>query len=191
MASPPFDVPPGWVEHRAGRRVFPDLSPDLAGQLRHVKPSRDQGILYRPCEVVLADGTVCDRVYIQDAASLIAVSGVWPEENVIDVVQVREVRESPSRLPASFASKIYGAGESSMGGTIFELEFGDGIRQVYKSGRLIDFLQYPEGLTSADVVRAFPHRGREAQTWLTSRDYFWCLYGAGESQVRVWRWETS
>jgi hypothetical protein len=98
-------------------------------------------------------------------------------KSYISVADVDALAESPRRLPARFANKLYRSGESGMGRTIFTVVFADGSRQAYGAGNAVDFIRYPEGKTSSDVVDVLPHEGRTAEP-VSSPEYYWCLLAA-------------
>jgi hypothetical protein len=72
--------------------------------------------------VTLSDGSVRDRVYVQDAATWFEVWGVDPEDDdektLVDMEMILSIEDSPTRLPARFANALYAAGESAMGGRV-------------------------------------------------------------------------
>jgi hypothetical protein len=155
------------------------LPPEFAAQLERVPASRDRDLEYRPCRVVLTDGRQIDCVYIVDAEAYIRAWGVWPEDDAgkrsVRIEDVREIRDSPFRLPAGLANLLYAAGESGMGGCHFVVEFGDGTRQAYVTGNAVDFVPAPQGLRTSDATGVIPHAGRHARP-LPGLDYWWCLY---------------
>src|SRR5262245_17305937 len=124
-----------WTDYSPGPKAYPELPTALREQLALIQPSRDQFMTYHPCAVVLADGSIHERVYVQDAQTYISVWGVWPDDDSgkksIDISQVVAIRESIERLPPSIADRIYQAGESGMGYTVFKLVFRDGSTQAY------------------------------------------------------------
>lgn len=69
--------------------------------------------------------------------------GVYPQQDRgkkhISVADVDALAESPMRLPARFANKVYTSGESGMGYTIFTVVFADGSRQAYGCGNALIF----------------------------------------------------
>lgn len=158
-------------------RPHPCLGAHLEDQLSKVQSADG---LTHPCSVIMRDGKVIDRVYFAEAETWFVQWGVWPEDDPgktsIDPGEVAELRESPSRLPVQFASKLYEAGESGMGYTIFTLIFRDGSRAAFVAGNAIDFIDYPVGQSPATVVDAIPHVGRGDPTMRTSPSYAWCLY---------------
>ncbi len=74
-----------------------------------------------------------------------------------------EARDSPARLPARFANKLYRHGESGLGYTIFTVVFADGEKQACVTGNALDFIRYPHGKGPIDVVAVIPH-GEEETT---------------------------
>lgn len=162
---------------------YPPLRRDLTSQLMAVEES---GGLYRPCMVVLKDGSSMDRVYVVDAEPWFEQWGVWPEEDSakfsLDIRSVVQIADSPSRLPAKFANQIYEAGESGMGYTIFTVQFRDGTSKVVGTGNAIDFIEYPDGQSPQTVVGVLPHVGRDDPKMHSGPDYRWCLYGGFENE---------
>ena len=145
---------------------------DISAFIQTMRPSRDGAIAYYPCQVTLKDGSYHPRVYLVDGKQFDRTWGVIsrPTLPARDIVAVAE---SPERLPVEIADTLYEAGESGMGYCRFVLEFRDGRSQEYVTGNAIDFLEYPEGLTSTDVRRAVPHQGR-MRSYLRGVDYEWC-----------------
>ena len=181
-----------WTPYSPGERTYPVLSKDLARQLSLIAPSGDGQIVYHPCAVVLLDGSVHERVYVQSAQEYISMWGVWPEDDPgkrsVDVSQVVTIRESADRLPSAIARAIYAGGESGMGYTVFTLVFRDGSTQAYVSGNAVDFVTYPAGKSFQDVESVIPHRGRNDHPSSDSLPYAWCLHGSGVSTLASKRW---
>jgi hypothetical protein len=193
MANNQFQPGPGWKAYTPGRKNYPDLSANLRRELDAVPSSRDGDFLYKPCEITLSDGSVFDRVYIQHAAHYIPKWGMWPEDDrhkrSIDILKVVHITSSPTRLPVEIAERLYKGGESGMGYCLFTLVFFDGQRQAYITGNAVDFVPFPTGKTLNDVVDVSEHvENREAA--LPGCDYYWCLYGTGESRHQSWTRET-
>ena len=171
-----------WEENPARRRTFPSLPDRLRAQLEAVEPSGGgYEPVYAPCEVVLRDGSVRDRVYLCEAQPWFDHWGVWPDDDPgkssVAINDVMEVRDSPSRLPARFANELYQAGESGMGYTIFTVHFDDGASAAYLTGNAVDFITYPGGQGTSNVVRVSPHEGRDA--YQAGPEYAWCLFSEG------------
>jgi hypothetical protein len=168
-----------WERARTWAVCYGELPPHLAGQLANVPPTGSGDLEYRPCLVALSDGRTLDCVYVVDAASYLRTWGVWPEDSrgnrSVRIEDVREIRESPLRLPAAFANQLYQSGESGMGYLIFTAEFSDATRQAYVTGGAVDFIVPPSGLRASDVIRVIPHEGRY-DTPIPSPDYWWCLF---------------
>ena len=141
---------------------------------------------YKPCAVTLADGTELSCVYVVDCKPYIRYWGIYPEndpgKNSVSIAQVRQIRDSPNRLPAALADCLYQAEESGMGYFVFTVEFRDGTRHTFLTGNAVDFIDAPTGLRASDAVQVYPHRGRRGPE-LRSLPYYWCLYdgleGAG------------
>jgi hypothetical protein len=125
-----------------------------------------------------------------DAQSYIDVWGVWPEDDRgkhhIRIEDVVSISESPLRLPVRFANELYRAGESGMGYCLFTLVFSDGSKQAYVSGNAVDFVHLPAGRTNADISAVLPHEGRNVPQ-KQGPEYFWSLFGEGESGARSQR----
>lgn len=158
---------------------YSQLTAAISRQLEEVEPSIAGALKYYPCAARLANGDSLACVYVVWDEAYIRVWGVYPEQDSgkswIRIEDVREIVDSPSRLPAKFATELYGLGESGMGYTIFTVVFSDGSRQAYLTGNAVDFIRYPENKGPADVVKVLPHEGRNAETVRTP-EYYWCLY---------------
>jgi hypothetical protein len=66
--------------------------------------------------------------------------------------------------------------------------FRDGSRQAYAAGNAVDFVTYPVGKSSADVVAVEPHRGKEENPHSDPARYAWCLHGRGASTTVSKHW---
>lgn len=99
------------------------MSEALSEQLSRVPPSLGPYCGYRPCRVTLRSGQTDDVVYIAKAESYIAAWGVRPEDDAakrsVSIADVVDITESPRRLPATFANRLYDSGESGMGYSVF------------------------------------------------------------------------
>lgn len=112
--------------------------------------------------------------------------GVWPEadraKRSIRIEDVVRVESSPYRLPAALANKLYAAGESGMGYTLFIVVPADGRRLPFTTGNAVDFPALPDGVRTDDVLDVPPHEGREyfqqrsTPPHMRSVEYDWCLY---------------
>src|SRR5271170_3652048 len=136
------------------------VSGELRVQLEAIPTSGDYLVAFRPCDVILKDGRRVDRVYVMPEEPYIMIWGVWPEDDKgkksIRIEDVSTVEESSHRLPAPLASKLYMAGESGMGCTIFTVVFDDGSRLAIQTGNAIDFIDYPAGKGLGNVVDVLP-----------------------------------
>jgi hypothetical protein len=166
-----------YVTKTMGR--YPPLNPTLRQQLEQIKPSIAGGLQYYPCAAKLINGEVLSCVYFAWDEAYIKSWGVYPEtdrgNNWVRLQDVAEVGDSPCRLPAKFATKLYKHGESGMGYTIFTVVFSDLSRQAYGTGNAVDFIRYPDGKGPKDVLWVLPHKGRNAGA-LSCPTYYWCLY---------------
>lgn len=173
---------PGEPSHPGGfvRRPRSVLSSTLKQSLLAVEPSRSCGVEYRPCVVTLDDGTQRDFVYLCEAQSWFAQWGVDPEDDrgkdFVALEHVVEIAESPSRLPARLAEKMYQAGESAMDGCIFQLLLRDGRVLTCETGSAVDFLAWPRDIAPSDAVDLIPHAGRHDPERVRAAPFAWCLY---------------
>jgi len=160
-------------------RPRPPLPARLREQLIAVEPSVDGQLEYRPCQVTLIDGTTRDRVYVQEAAIWFEMWGVDPEDDddkdLVPVERIAAIADSPTRLPARFANRMYAAGESAMGGCFFRLVLRDGRHVDCATGNAVDFPAWPDGVGPADVVDLVPHEGRMSYD-ADPPPYAWALY---------------
>ena len=145
--------------------------------------------LYYPCKVVLKSGSYLDYVYLTEASKWYESWGVWPKEDKgkfsIRLEDIRSVESSPSRLPATFANKLYSAGESGMGYSIYTVVFSDGTQQAYGGGNAVDFIDFPQGQSVDTVADVLPHVGRDDPLIRIRPNYHWCLYRKSTWQNRV------
>lgn len=160
---------------------IPIIRPDSLAEVMRVEPSggHSQGE-YRPCQVQLNNGFVKDRVYIAEALSYIFYWGIWPEDDraksSISLLDVKHIIQSPTRLPAHLANKLYSGGETSMGGVSFALVLRDGRKISVTTGNAVDFPEYPPGVEASDVVDVIHDWKDPNQAYIGSAPYSWCLY---------------
>ena len=172
---------------------IPKITPQLLEQLKRIEPSRDEFatlIEYYPCKVTLKDGSSFDRVYVQEVKSYITHWGVLPKDDPakqsIIITDVVKIEESPVRLPAKLATKMYQAGESGMGHCVFTLVLKDGQELPYITGNAVDFPNLPDDVDSSMIIDLLPHEGRDEiqdgrgnythDPYKHGADYYWCLY---------------
>jgi hypothetical protein len=166
---------------RPKAKLRPPLPPHLRVQLAKIEPSVIGRSKYFPCSVTLKDGTTHECVYVVSQATYIRDWGFYPKEDRdISINDVASLRESPFRLPAAFANKLYSAGDSCMAGEIFTVVFSDGSRQAYVTRDAGDFIGCPEGKTPSDIVDILPHVGKDASPQ-SGLPYSWCLYSDEEA----------
>ncbi len=161
------------------------ISENLYIQLSRVEPSHDWAIEYRPCLVTLKDGRKLDCVYVVPEEPYINLWGVFPEDdsgkNSVEIENVSEITDSPSKLPAKIANKIYEAGESGMGYCVFTLVFTDCSTQAYVTGNAVDFVPLPSDKFAGDILDVIPHEGRRAKSQWHGLEYYWCIYSSVET----------
>ena len=158
-----------------------DLPAGLERQLARIEPLVWGRAKYFPCSVTLKDGQPlnynCTYIIMEDSYS--TNWGIYFEaysrDLWIDIGEVASIAETELRLPIKFAKKLYASGESGVGYMVFMVNFADGGKQAYITRGGVDFLQYPEGKTAADVVDVVPHVGTGAQPLRTPQPR-WCLY---------------
>jgi hypothetical protein len=165
---------------------YPVVSHEVRRQLERITPSFDGVCEYRPCRVRLGSGRMRDFVYVVEAEPYMRAWGVWPEDDEAKVSiamgDVVEVQESPNRLPVELANKLYDAGESAMGSTVFTAVLRDGRRLTYATGNAVDFPSLPPGVEGGDIVDVVlgeggdTFRDRRPAARETSAPYAWCLY---------------
>ncbi len=167
----------------AGRMDYPDLPDFLLSQWEAILPAHSAARNARACMAVLDDGSVFDAVYVASAQDFIDNWGVWPKDDhakrEIDITRVRQLLESPRRLPSKFAEKIR---ETRMGGCDFTLMFSDNTKQAYITGNAVDFLELPSGKSMTDVIDVFQDRSLHSENYLQDLQFFWCLFGSGEGR---------
>ncbi|MEE9229735.1 MAG: hypothetical protein V3U86_03420 [Acidobacteriota bacterium] len=164
----------------------PQISRSLWRRLRRVRPSRDGSLALRPCRVFLKDGRWLDRVYLVEEEEYLrhwkVPPGEDPSRTPLPLSAIVDVDESPTRLPARYADRIYRAGESWQRYTVFSLVLSDGRRLPYLMGHAVDFPQWPDDVTPDMVVASLPHeaprefRHRTPAPHQADASHRWCLY---------------
>lgn len=166
------------------------INASLLEKLFQVQPSRDGILEYRPCQITLRDGGKLDRVYLVEEEPYIKVWGGYPQNDPgklsILLEQVIDLCESPYRLPAKLANKMYQVGESGMGYCVFTLIMKNGKKFPFVTGNAVDFPELPPEYSYSDILDLLPHVGREQlcdtqKHWINapytaSAKYCWCLF---------------
>jgi hypothetical protein len=159
---------------------YPVLPSLVKQALTEIEPSRCDDLFYFPCRAILKNGDILDTVYVVPEIPYLKMWGMYPEDDRakrwIQIENILAVEDSPTRLPARFANKLYENGESGMGYCIFTIVFANGERQACVSGNAIDFVRYPDGKSAEDVVDVLPHEGRRDDSLVKSPQWYWCLY---------------
>ncbi len=155
-------------------------------RLRRVRASRDGLLHLRPCRALLKDGRFVDRVYLVEEEAYLRVwrtpPGEDPARRALPIEAVADVAESPTRLPARIADRLYRAGESGRDYTVFTLILASGRRLHYQTGHAVDFPQWPDDVTPDLVADVLPHqapadfRRRTPAPHEASAAHLWCLY---------------
>lgn len=130
-------------------------------------------------------------MYVVEAEPYIRKWGIWPEHDMhkrqVSIADVTQIDESPRRLPAQLATKMYEAGETGMGYSTFTLVLCDGRQVPASAGNAVDFVELPQGVTGDMVVDLIPHEAGEqppeeqptgelAPGTANGDDFSWCLY---------------
>ncbi len=102
---------------------YAQLPGHVSESMSRIEPNKDGELAYFPCRVKLKSGLALDTVYIESEQPYLKAWGRYPEDfngkHWIRIEDVAEVEESPTRLPARFATRLYREVESGMGYTIF------------------------------------------------------------------------
>src|SRR5262245_45256480 len=105
-----------WIDRYINPPHYPPLPRELVEELHRVPSSWNGDMKYKPCAVTLADGTDLACVYVVYQKSYIRHCGIYPEDfpgtRSVSIAQVRQIRESPNRLPAALANSLYREGET-------------------------------------------------------------------------------
>ncbi len=157
------------------------LSDSQREQLARVMPSIDRRLRYHPCSVRLSNGKTYSRVLLSEYSTWYEEWGIDPEDDPdkrsIDVKRVEDIWESPHRLPAHIATKIYTQPESGMGYYRFKLTLDDGRSVDCLTGNVVDFLKWPHDLSPRKVVDVAVYGGpSRSNPDLRVARYVWCLY---------------
>ena len=167
-----------WRRKRLNALKLPRLSYEIERQRREIIPApwiSYQGSFYCPCEVRVSDQDWIDHVCLIRATDW---AGPWPHENdgpYLEVSQLLEIRESPSRLPPPFIYQAEGKAQPlGFNGSMIELVYRDGSSTVV-GGDFCEFPPYPDDKGPADVVEVrTPARDRMPEALFPARP-IWCL----------------
>jgi hypothetical protein len=131
---------------------------------------------YWPCEIELSSGQVITCACVTSVDSW-RHSTQYAPGGFASVEQIRDIRESPTRLPRRFAQSVYDAGESGMGYTIYAVVYRDNARSYHGGGNLdcFDFVSYPEGQSARTVSGVLPHQGRMERK-ISNPLVVWCVF---------------
>jgi len=165
---------------QSDRTLRPRLIPALETQLARIEPSIWSGAKYYPCSATLKSGTKLDCIYLVAQYAYMKTWGQYPPHEIA-LENIIELRNSSFRLPAKFATKLYEAGESGMGYSIFTVKFSGGSTQACKCGGAVDFVLYPDAKSSADVTDVEPHVGRDANLFYAPK-FSVCLYSDADTE---------
>ncbi len=148
-------------------------SPELTRAMSCVQPTEHDGRVMRPCSLMLKDGRRIDRVICIEEAK------AFHEDDWIHPAEIQSLAESPYRLPARLAEKLYDFGESGPGFYLFTIELTNGDSFVCTTGPIADFPPLPRGVTCSDIADVRPHTGdpRNIRTaGRRSADFSFCYY---------------
>lgn len=162
-----------------GEKAVRAIPTALFEKLNRVTPSRNGDMAYYPCRITMRDGRVFDRVYVQSREPYLTHWGKLPFDDQhkgwIAISEIVDIEESPLRIPPALAEEIYRKGGTSVGVHMFRVTFRQGMNRVVMTGKAVDFVPLPEGVTGADVVWAQPVTGYDESSELGPR-YHWSIY---------------
>jgi len=170
-------------EGDSGINTIPLLSNDanLNRQLADIQPSHDGGVYYYPCQVELKNGSILENVYFVETQGYLRHWGVLPGDDknkqALSINDITVIKESPNRLPAHLANKLYKAGESGMGYCLFKIIYDNGTELDVLAGNAVDFVPSPDGLNTTNIIDVLPHHGSR-EIFARTPKYYWCLYEA-------------
>lgn len=151
------------------------ISKAISDKLKKISPN---ALNYYPCKVTLRGGKEVDYVYLVDLKDYLKTWGRYPEENkgknFVDVRDVEEIEESPSRLPYSIVNKLNAAGETGMGYITAIYIFNDGSKEVLINA--YDFINYPSGKSKDDIIDVIPHQGQNDPNLKSGPVVSYCVY---------------
>lgn len=125
-------------------------------------------------------------MYIVEADPYKQLWGIWPEQDPamrsIAIEEVHVIEESPHRLPAQLATKLYADDETGPGYFEYTAVLADGTMIPCLTGGALDFPLLPDGVSGNAIVGVI--RGSSNPAWRdraaafnqASPEYAWCLY---------------
>ena len=139
---------------------YPLITKPLAAELKLIEPSIRKHVKLYPCLATLTDGRQLDGVYMIAASDFLKMDE--PESRtVLPLGRIAHIEESPTRLPAKLANKIYRSGESAMGYYLFTLVFNDGAQLPCRTSDSVDFIDLPRSFAERKIVNVLPHVGQK------------------------------
>jgi hypothetical protein len=128
----------------------------------------------------MKDGSINSYVYVADSVSYFPQWGVDPEDDPgkssVSIADISRIKESPYRLPPAIASEVlhHPGGMEKSGG--FFLGLG-GDRYLHCStGDAVDFLDWPEGITPAQVTGLLDGPGSGERLEVSGAKFWWALF---------------
>lgn len=148
-------------------------------QLKHVPSVRYHSLEYWPCKVITTDGKTYDNVYLTDVGEYRFYWDLLPDEDAskqyVLIEDVKEIYDSPNRIPPAMAEKLYDAGETITGFSLFTVFFENNTSLEVLAGTVVDFIPMPEGLSTQNIIDILPHKGKRTD-YVIAPTYHWCLY---------------
>jgi len=159
------------------------LSEEMAAQVEAIGASRATGIERSPCIATMLDGERVERVIVVEVVEaaapwMLPASDAGPYGRAIDIRKVATLEDSPERLPADLASRVYMAGETAKDQFEFVIVLTDGSEVGCRTGAVVDYPGLPKDVTTADVadVRVLTRADSSGERRPT--DFRYCYYRA-------------
>jgi len=156
-----------------------NITSEQLKQLVSIAPSRNYDVNYYPCQVEMKSGLVHENAYIVDYDLFVKTwLGRTPpnEENnpmYISIDAVTSIKNSPNRLPAHLANKLYDAGETGMGYSAFKIMYDNGTSLNVVTGNAVDFVPSAVGLTPNNIIDVLPHQ--RSKDFVEGPEFVFCL----------------
>lgn len=161
------------------KQNYPKLSQKLRTELSHIRPIKDEGMVYYPCDVKLDNGEVKRNVILVDAGRFLNLWGGAPnDEWEVMIKDVVSILEASNRLPELVEDKLTQIHETRMGGVDFRLILKDGSEVSACTGNYKYFLDLKNKLSIDDIVdvRSVAREEIEMNPQVTIAKYYWCLF---------------